>query len=496
MHRQARWNPLINTSAPVAALLMALMLFGCGPSAEHPGDGAAQGESRASSGSDEGTPRLVPQSGVNPATTPDSTPDSTTSSKSTNASPGTNDKRSPENNDVSKQDPESKTRLSPAPEPEGPSAYAGKSELLVVPPPALDDTNPQSGWPVFRGDANASGIARTTLPPSDQLRVLWKHKVKRGEFQSTPCLVSLEGRPVVVIGDMDGLVLAIDLHSGDVLWTYRIKFGFVCSVAYHNDRFYVGNIDGRFLCLDSQGRLQWEFQAGMEIDGSATFFQNLVLFTSQDAKLYALDSTSGELAWSLEAGDQLRCAPTVVEGRAFLAGCDAVLHIIQLSDQSEEPGVEIDSPTGCTPAALGDWIFFGSEQSGMIAVDWRGKRTMWTFNDNGAVVSVRGNAAVTPDAVIFGDTNRQVHALDPETGTKKWSTPLKGGVESSPVIVGDRVFVTAMDGRLYALNASTGEIEWNMEFQGQFKSSPAVGFSRIVIASDDGVIYCLGRAPR
>ncbi len=370
----------------------------------------------------------------------------------------------------------------------------GTTTLLVKPAVPVDFSRPEEAWPLFRGDPLATGVARSSLPPPSELQVLWKHKINKAEFQSTACIVLIEGRPVVVVGDMDGLIVALDLMTGEVVWSHKIKFGFVCSVAFHENRFYVGNIDGRFLCLDTHGKLLWEFQAGMEIDGSATFYGEWVLFTSQDSKLYALNAVTGEKAWEIEAGDQLRCAPTVIDGLAFLAGCDAVLHTIKLSDQSEEAGVDINSPTGCTPAAVGDLIFFGTEQAGMLAVNWRKKEKIWDFTDDGNVVTVHGNAAVTDELVIFGDTTRQVHALDPRSGERKWATALRSGVESSPVIVGNLIYVAGMDGRLYALEMTTGEIVWQKEFQGKFKASPAVAFSRLVIASDDGVIYCLGSA--
>ena len=71
---------------------------------------------------------------------------------------------------------------------------------------------------------------------------------------------------------------------------------------------------------------------------------------------------------------------------------------------------------------------------------------------------------------------------------------LKAKVDSSPVIVGQRVYVGSTDGRLYSLSLENGEKVWEKQFNGGFVSSPAVAFDKLVVATDRGVVYCLGKS--
>ncbi len=374
------------------------------------------------------------------------------------------------------------------------SKRVGTTELRVNPPPAIKDHSPQFGWPSFRGNPLATGVASSELPQPEELEILWSHRVRNGEFQGTACLTTLNQRATLVIGDMDGLVLAFDLENGRLLWDFESKLGYACSVAHHGGRFFVGNIDGKFLCLSEAGELLWEFHAGSQIDGSATFYEDLVLFTSQDANLYALRQASGELVWTVAGGDQLRCAPVVHQEQVFLAGCDAILHGIRLADQSSTMEIPIDSPTGCTPGALGSMIFFGTMQAGFKAVDIEKKELVWTFDGGGQSLEFPGNAAVAPEIVVTGEKGRRVWGLNPQTGDVLWEQTVRSPVETGPVIVGDVVYVASNDGRLWAFRKLTGEVMLEREFRGRFKSSPAVGYGRLVLASDDGTIYCLGPA--
>ena len=122
----------------------------------------------------------------------------------------------------------------------------------------------------------------------------------------------------------------------------------------------------------------WTFEANAEINSCANFYQENVLFGSQDATLYCLNAASGELVWKFEIQDQIRCSPTLVEGRAFLAGCDGQLHIVDVDEGTGLSSVPINAPTGVTPAVQGSYAYFGTEAGEMFCVDWKQSNVVWT----------------------------------------------------------------------------------------------------------------------
>lgn len=372
---------------------------------------------------------------------------------------------------------------------------AVKKETINVPADAgaMKTTKPipapNADWPMFRGDTKSTGVARTTLPES--LETLWQFKVPKGAFEATAAIVNHNGKRIVYIGDLDGVFFAFDLDTGEKLWDYKVEIGFVTGAAFENGNIYVGDIDGYFYCLDSEGKLNWKHQADAEINSSANFYKDNVLFGSQDTKLYGLNKKTGAVSMEHETADQVRCGITVVDNRAFVAGCDGGLHVVNLDDGTEISSVSIESPTGVTPAVVGETVFVGTEQSGFFAIDWKESRVKWQFQTEGTA-SIRSCPAVTKGHVIFGAQDRTVYSLDPKNGKKNWSRTLKSKIDSSPVIVGERVFVGATDGRLYGLDLASGEIKWEKELNGGIIGSPAVAFERLVIATDRGVVYCLG----
>ena len=87
-------------------------------------------------------------------------------------------------------------------------------------------------------------------------------------------------------------------------------------------------------------------------------------------------------------------------------------------------------------------------------------------------------------------------SASPANGEQMWTFIAKRGVDSSPVIVGDRVFVGSSDGRLYGLDVLTGEEVWSYEAGGSIVASPAIADGRLIIANDDGKVFCFGHNVR
>jgi outer membrane protein assembly factor BamB len=75
-----------------------------------------------------------------------------------------------------------------------------------------------------------------------------------------------------------------------------------------------------------------------------------------------------------------------------------------------------------------------------------------------------------------------------------WSVALDSSVDSSPAVVGDRVFVGTADGDLCAVSADQGQVLWRFSTGGAVVSSPAVADDRVVFGSVDCFVYCVGAA--
>ena len=186
-----------------------------------------------------------------------------------------------------------------------------------------------------------------------------------------------------------------------------------------------------------------------------------------------LNAKTGEQVWKYSIDNMIQCSPTIVEDRVFLAGCDSILHIINVATASTAQ-VDIQDPTGVTPAAVGDMIYFATQGARVFCVNWREAKVSWVYEHAKKKSPYQSSPAVVHGVLIIGGRDRMIHGLKTDTGDELWTFPTRRNVDGSPVIAKDRAYVGASDGRIYGLNLVSGEKVWEYEAGGDFVGSPAI----------------------
>ena len=128
----------------------------------------------------------------------------------------------------------------------------------------------------------------------------------------------------------------------------------------------------------------------------------------------------------------------------------------------------------------------------MLGIDWQTGVVAWKFEDADREFPVLASAAVSADCVIVGGRDKRLRRFDPGGGQVRWTFIAKGRIDSSPVIVGQRVLFGATDGILYAVDLASGKESWRFDTGSSLTAAPAVGDGCLVIGDHDGVIRCFG----
>ncbi len=264
----------------------------------------------------------------------------------------------------------------------------------------------------------------------------------------------------------------------------------------------VGDVEGNIHALDSfSGETVWTYSTEGEISASPAFFavprgekfKIRVLQSSQDGSLYCLDAADGRLVWKYQTDDQIRCSPSIAAGKTFLGGCDGQLHVIDLATgkAAREP-IPLGGPTGSTPAVGGDEVFLPIMDGTVFAFNPSSGDVLWRYEDPDRPQEYRSSAAIGANLVIISSQNKHIDALDRKLGTHVWRKTLRRRADASPLIAGDDVWIAATDGLLLRLSLADGEEKWSFESRGKFMAAPAIVGNRLIIADDDGVVRCFG----
>lgn len=136
----------------------------------------------------------------------------------------------------------------------------------------------------------------------------------------------------------------------------------------------------------------------------------------------------------------------------------------------------------------------------------------WKFATGGRILS---SPVFDKGVIYFGSDDRNIYAVDAETGIQKWKFETHNAVASTPAVDSGLVFAASYDGYFYAIDAAKGTLRWKFKTGGErrfeakgihgnqpanqtfwdpwdmFLSSPVVGQGAVFFGSGDGNVYAL-----
>jgi outer membrane protein assembly factor BamB len=224
------------------------------------------------------------------------------------------------------------------------SGYGGRTQTPVIDGDQLILSSVSSGW-----GKHAAPRHRYFSFDKRTGDVLWIATPGNMPFdmntQSVPVIAEIKGRRLLVAGDADGHVYALDANTGQKIWAFRLsRRGINSSVVVVGDRVFAShseeNVDdplmGRLVCIDGTGEGDvtgthelWrinELGAGFP---SPAYHDGRLYVIDNSANLHSIDAESGEIVWQHSLGTVGKGSPVVADGKLFATEVNGRFHIIE-----------------------------------------------------------------------------------------------------------------------------------------------------------------------
>lgn len=92
------------------------------------------------------------------------------------------------------------------------------------------------------------------------------------------------------------------------------------------------------------------------------------------------------------------------------------------------------------------------------------KGIKWKFKTEGKIFS---SAIIINGIALVGSEDKNLYAININTGKQKWKFTTGGAVHSSPAVYGNSVFIGSYDGYYYSINLTTGKQNWKFKTGGE-----------------------------
>ena len=209
-------------------------------------------------------------------------------------------------------------------------------------------------------------------------------------------------------GSDDQYLHAVNLNSGRAAWKFETSDPIRSTPYIANELVYVGNEMGEFLTIDFRGELKWRFRAKRGITSSPTIDKQVVLFSSLDGTLYALDHRNGFVVWRFRLGKGSISSPCVVDDIVFVGAADGFIYAVETRTAKELWRFRTEHQVSSSPVIYKDSLYCGSVDGFLYCLEYRTGRLRWKFGTQDQII---GSPLVYDDVVYVGSTDHQVYAL-------------------------------------------------------------------------------------
>ncbi len=236
-----------------------------------------------------------------------------------------------------------------------------------------------------------------------------------GQFYAYPLRLDDE---TVLLASNDKRLLEVDSVLLDVKRTIPLDDNVVANLLEADGILYLPFQNGGLSAISMDGlRELWRFPTEAGIWAQPLLVDDLLIFSSIDHFLYAVDSQSGQLQWTVDLGGSVASTPLFANGRLYVGSFNK--------------------------------SFFEISLDGGILSEYKTQNWVW------------GTPAIDEYGIIYlADLSGFVHALDSENGLLElWSKEIaERGIRAGPIVYGDRVIVASRDGKVYWLDRRDGEL--------------------------------------
>jgi outer membrane protein assembly factor BamB len=360
-------------------------------------------------------------------------------------------------------------------------------------------------WPRYGFDAERTHVYAGPKPASPPLRVGWR-------FED---YALLEFPPVIYqdrlyVIDDDGSAKALDKRTGHKIWETKVGTLAAASPALGIPQglMYVALLstdpnatqtqvpgNGLLVALSMKtGKVVWKKAIPPGTESSPIAYGNSLYLGDQRGTVYSLGATNGQVNWTYKASGAVKGGPALSDGRLFFGDYTGRAYALNAANGRQiwavnTNGADFGFGSGnfySTPAVAFGRVYMGNTDGRVYSFASKTGQLAWATGTGGYVyasAAVQNTPGLGP-TVYLGSYDGNFYAFNAQSGSIRWKHPAGGKISGSATIVGNVVYYSDLGTKTTAgLDARTGRRVFFFP-DGAFNA---------VVSDDTGAIYLSGK---
>lgn len=300
---------------------------------------------------------------------------------------------------------------------------------------------------------------------------VWRKRLKHSNKKNRDS--SIIGAGLAVYGDKlfattgFGKIFAMDAESGNTIWEKDIKSPLRIAPSVDNDLLIIQAIDNAIYAIKTDdATVLWkdkiEAEATTMVGGAVPAYSvkdDLVVAAFNNGQLQAYKASTGTPLWtewliSSGATDSIaditsvKANPVIANGMAFAGGYSGPLIAVDI-----RTGVKVwskDIEISSQPWVAGKFLFVLTNDGDLAAIEQASGKIVWSTiipyaqGDEKTNVMTSG-PVLTNDALLVVSSNGKLFSVSPYNGRVMGIANVEKGIEGSPLMVNETLFLTSKD---------------------------------------------------
>ena len=314
--------------------------------------------------------------------------------------------------------------------------------------------------------------------------LIWKNNnYTKSEKKQNPILFFANNKKILIVADNISKYYALDIDTGEVLWSKNNTAPFNSQVKIYGDKFFVIDFENVLRAYSiKEGKEIWNIRTRNSFIRSQkklsiVIIDNKIYFNNTSGDVSAVDIKSGELLWQMPTQSNLMSGQSFSLKTSDIIADNETLYFSNNRNQF----FSLDIQTGTLnwkqkinsnfrPTLIDDYIFTVTIEGYLIIIEKK----------SGNIIRITN---------VFKDVEPTMLRIVPFKSRKEANKDVILNIKPTGFIVGkDNIYLSTNHGRLLIIDIKTGLTTSTIKIDNEKISRPAVLNQNLFIIKDNSII--------
>lgn len=291
-------------------------------------------------------------------------------------------------------------------------------------------------------------------------------------------------------------------------WTSGLKKGKTATKKNLNfstpivigDTIYVGNSGGYLYSLDlTSGKKKWDILLEGPVRSSPAYDAGTLYLGDGKGNAYAINAVNGEVFWKVFIGEEVMSTPAIDENSIFILtqmnsmiAIDKQSGAVKWRERRPIPFASLSIMAAANPVIIDDKIYAGNSDGVLVVYskDGRKLKIYPMASGKGMFVDIDTTPLKVGDVIYVSTMEGALYALNYKTGKDVWVRQI--ATPNNITRDGDILYVTSVD-KVYALRQEDGKIVWEKSLNVDQMSAATISSKYVIVVSTSDKFYVLDK---